>query len=122
MLMTRPMLVLLRESFSKAHLTLSVVISHYLKGVPEDLADEVRVVKGNEKDYGVRESYASLRSLAPQNILFDISRPCVPSGCCALRKPPSRSTLSIKACSACVVMWLFRAPIIALKWKLSWNN
>ena len=72
MLLTRPMLVLLRETFPKARLTLSVV-SNYMSGIPEDLVDDVHVTLGNEKKYGIRKAYSAMRQLGPQDLLFDIS-------------------------------------------------
>ena len=72
MLLARPMLVLLKETFPSAHLTLSVV-SNYLFGIPEDLVDEIHVSLGNEKKHGIRKSYSAMRKLGPQDLLFDIS-------------------------------------------------
>ena len=72
MLLIRPMLISLRESFPNAKLTLSVV-TNYMSGVPEDLVDRIHVSKGNEKRYSFFETYKSYKELGEQDILFDIS-------------------------------------------------
>lgn len=72
MLLTRPMLVMLKETFPNARLTLSVV-SNYMSGIPEDLVDDVHVSLGNEKKYGIRKAFSAMRQLGPQDLIFDIS-------------------------------------------------
>lgn len=72
MVLTRPMLVTLREHFPNARLTLSVV-SNYVRGIPEDLVDRVHIALGNERTYPRSDILNSYRSLGQQDILFDIS-------------------------------------------------
>lgn len=72
MVLTRPMLVTLREQFPNAHLTLSVV-SNYMRGIPEDLVDRVHVALGNERAYTLSDTLRSYQELGPQDLLFDIS-------------------------------------------------
>ncbi|MEW6646161.1 MAG: glycosyltransferase family 9 protein [Pseudomonadota bacterium] len=72
MVLTRPMLVTLREHFPNAKITLSVV-SNYVRGIPEDLVDRVHIALGNERTYPRPDILQSYRSLGPQDILFDIS-------------------------------------------------
>ena len=72
MLQVRPMLITLREAFPNAQLTLSVV-SNYMKGIPEDLIDNLHVANGNEKKYSIKESIKKAKELGYQDIIFDIS-------------------------------------------------
>ena len=72
MLLVRPMLITLRETFPNARLTLSVV-TNYMSGIPEDLVDHVHIAKGNEKHYSFRETLKSYKELGEQDVLFDIS-------------------------------------------------
>lgn len=72
LLQTRPLLIELKKAFPNAKLTLSVT-THYMRGIPEDLIDELHVSKGNEKKYSFKETLHSFKSLAPQDILFDIT-------------------------------------------------
>ena len=67
---TRPMLIALRKEFPNARITLDV-ISHYIRGIPEDLIDELHVTKG--KGFNFSDTYKSLTSLGEQDIIFDIS-------------------------------------------------
>lgn len=72
MLLVRPMLISLRETFPNAKLTLSVV-TNYMSGIPEDLVDRVHIAKGNEQRYSFSETYKSYKELGAQDLLFDIS-------------------------------------------------
>lgn len=72
MLLVRPMLITLRETFPNATLTLSVV-TNYMSGIPEDLVDRIHVAKGNEQHYSFIDTYKSYKDLGKQDILFDIS-------------------------------------------------
>ena len=72
MLLVRPMLITLRETFPNATLTLSVV-TNYRNGTPEDLVDRIHVAKGNERRYSSLEAYKSYKKLGAQDLLFDIS-------------------------------------------------
>ncbi len=72
MLLTRPMLITLKEAFPNAELTLSIA-SNYKGGIPNDLIDKVHVMKGNEKKYGLRESIVSAKELGYQDILFNVT-------------------------------------------------
>lgn len=72
MLATRPLLKVLKDAFPNATLTLSIT-SNYVKGIPEDLVDRVHISKGNEKKYGVIETFKSFKELGPQDIIFDVT-------------------------------------------------
>lgn len=72
MLQVRPMLITLREAFPNANLTLSVV-SNYMKGIPEDLIDNLHVANGNEKKYSFKDNINKAKELGYQDIIFDIS-------------------------------------------------
>jgi len=72
MLLTRPMLIAIKEAFPNAELTLSVV-SNYMSGIPNDIIDNVHVMKGNEKKYGLKESIASAKELGYQDIIFNVT-------------------------------------------------
>lgn len=72
MLATRPLLKVLKETFPNATLTLSVT-SNYVKGIPEDIVDRVHISKGNEKKYGVIETFKSFKELGSQDIIFDVT-------------------------------------------------
>ena len=66
------MLITLKEAFPNAELTLSVV-SNYMSGLPEDIVDNIHVAKGNDKKYGVKETYESFKNLGSQDLLFDVA-------------------------------------------------
>ena len=72
LIQVRPMLITLREAFPNAKITLSVV-SNYVKGIPEDLIDHLHIAKGNEKKYGIKDTFQSFKALGYQDIVFDIS-------------------------------------------------
>lgn len=72
MLATRPLLVVLKEAFPNATLTLNVT-SNYIKGIPEDLVDRIHISKGNDKKYSFFETLKSFKELGPQDIIFDIT-------------------------------------------------
>lgn len=72
MLQVRPMLITLKENFPNAQITLSVV-TNYMKGIPEDLIDQLHIAKGNDKKYGFKEVLLSFKELGYQDIIFDIS-------------------------------------------------
>ena len=72
LIQTRPFLIEIRKAFPKAKIILSVV-SNYMKGIPDDLIDEIHIAKGNEKKYGFRESLKSYKDLGDQDILFDLT-------------------------------------------------
>ena len=72
MLLTRPMLITLKEAFPNAKLTLSVV-SNYMSGIPNDIIDNVHIMKGNEKKYRLKEILASAKDLGYQDIIFNIT-------------------------------------------------
>ena len=70
MVLTRPMLITLRKEFPNAKITLAV-IENYMRGIPEDLIDELHVTK--KKGCSLKETLANLKSLEKQDILFDIT-------------------------------------------------
>lgn len=70
MLLLRPFLIELRTAFPRARITLSV-ISHYLRGVPEDLVDRVHVVPSTKEKKGTRYALRSYKELGPHDLLFD---------------------------------------------------
>ena len=72
MLLLRPFLLKLRQHFPRARITLSV-ISHYQRGVPEDLVDRVHVVPGSKEGQGWLATYRAYRKLGPQDLLFDLT-------------------------------------------------
>lgn len=72
MLLTRPMLITLKEAFPDARLTLSIA-SNYKGGIPHDLIDNLHITKGNEKKYGLMETIKSARELGYQDIIFNVT-------------------------------------------------
>jgi len=72
LLLLRPFLLLLREHFSHARITLSL-ISHYRRGAPEDLVDRVHVVPGSKEGRGWLATYRAYRELGDQDLLFDLT-------------------------------------------------
>ncbi len=72
MLLLRPFLIELRKAFPDASITLSV-ISHYLRGVPEDLVDRVHVVPSTKEKKGIYTSYKIYRQLGSHDLLFDLT-------------------------------------------------
>ncbi len=72
LLLLRPFLVLLRRHFPNARITLSV-ISHYQRGIPEDLVDRIHVVPGSKERKGWLATYRAYRELGPQDLLFDLT-------------------------------------------------
>ena len=72
LLCTRPFLVTLRQAFPQAKVTFSA-ISHYLRGVPEDLVDRVHVVSGGGDGKGWFARYREYRKLGRHNFLFDLT-------------------------------------------------
>lgn len=72
MLLLRPFLITLRQHFPHARITLSV-ISHYLRGIPDDLVDDVHVVPGSKEGKGWLATLRSYRELGAQDLLFDLT-------------------------------------------------
>ena len=72
LLLLRPFLLLLREHFPRARITLSL-ISHYRRGAPEDLVDRIHVVPGSKEGKGWLATYRAYRELGPQDLLFDLT-------------------------------------------------
>lgn len=72
LLLLRPFLLLLREHFPQARVTLSL-ISHYQRGAPEDLVDRLHVVPGSKEGKGWLATYRAYRELGPQDLLFDLT-------------------------------------------------
>jgi len=73
MVLVRPFLVEVRQYFPNAHIILSVV-SNYLYGAPEDLADEVHVLHGNDRSgVSVRKQIQQARNIGPVDIVFDLA-------------------------------------------------
>jgi ADP-heptose:LPS heptosyltransferase len=72
LLLLRPFLVELRKAFPEARITLSV-ISHYLRGVPEDLVDRVHVVPSTKEKKGPFHAFNAYKELGPQDLLFDLT-------------------------------------------------
>jgi ADP-heptose:LPS heptosyltransferase len=72
MLLLRPFLIELRKAFPDANITLSV-ISHYLRGVPEDLVDRVHVVPSTKEKKGHYDTFKAYNELGPQDLLFDLT-------------------------------------------------
>ncbi len=72
LLLTRPFLLALREHFPRARLTFSA-ISHYLRGVPEDLVDRVHVTPSSKERPGALKTLAAYRALGAHDLLFDLT-------------------------------------------------
>jgi len=72
MLLLRPFLIELHKAFPGASITLSV-ISHYLRGLPEDLVDRVHVVPSTKEKKGIYNSYKAYKELGPHDLLFDLT-------------------------------------------------
>jgi len=72
MLLLRPFLIELREAFPHASITLSV-ISHYLRGIPEDLVDRVHIIPSTKERKGVYDSFKAYKELGPHDLLFDLT-------------------------------------------------
>ena len=72
MLLLRPFLIELRRAFPDASITLSV-ISHYLRGVPEDLVERVHVAPSTKEKKGLFHSYRAYKELGPHDLLFDLT-------------------------------------------------
>ncbi|MCZ6575596.1 MAG: glycosyltransferase family 9 protein [Acidiferrobacterales bacterium] len=73
MVLTRPFLIELRRCFPDALVTLSVV-SHYRRGVPEDLVDRVHVAYGSDRrDVPKREQLHRARELGYHDFIFDLA-------------------------------------------------
>lgn len=72
MLLLRPFLIEVRKAFPKAKITLSV-ISHYLRGVPEDLVDHVHVVPSTKEKKGMYDSFKAYKELGSHDLLFDLT-------------------------------------------------
>jgi len=72
MLLLRPFLIELRKAFPEAKITLSV-ISHYLRGLPEDLVDRVHVVPSSKEKKGIRYALKTYKELGPHDLLFDLT-------------------------------------------------
>jgi ADP-heptose:LPS heptosyltransferase len=70
LLLTRPFFITLRDYFPKCSIKLSV-ISHYQKGIPDDLIDDIHIVNKNERYfYGFYKNY---KQFGTHDILFDIT-------------------------------------------------
>lgn len=72
MLLLRPFLIELRKAFPKAKITLSV-ISHYLRGVPENLVDHVHVIPSTKDKKSIRVTFKAYKQLGPHDLLFDLT-------------------------------------------------
>ncbi len=72
MLLLRPFLLELRGAFPDATITLSV-ISHYQRGLPEDLVDHIHIVPSTKEQQGIRQSYHAYKKLGSQDLLFDLT-------------------------------------------------
>jgi ADP-heptose:LPS heptosyltransferase len=72
LLLLRPFLFELRKAFPQAKITLSV-ISHYLRGVPEDLVDHVHVVPSTKEKKSLFHTFKTYKELGPQDLLFDLT-------------------------------------------------
>jgi len=72
LLLTRPFFITLREYFPEAHITLSI-ISHYVRGAPEDLVDEIHTVPGAGQKAGLQQLLKKYRETGKQDLLFDLT-------------------------------------------------
>lgn len=70
MLLLRPFLIELRKAFPDARITLSV-ISHYLRGLPEDLVDRIHVIPSTKEKKGHFHAFKTYKELGPHDLLFD---------------------------------------------------
>ncbi len=71
-LLLRPFLIELRDAFPDAHITLSV-ISHYLRGIAEDLVDRIHIVPSTKEKNGHLAALKSYKELGTQDLLFDLT-------------------------------------------------
>lgn len=71
---TRPFLVLARQLFPNAHITLCVV-SNYQYGMPNDLVDSVHIMHGSDrrKETTLIKKIKNIKELTEQDILFDLA-------------------------------------------------
>ena len=72
LLCTRPFLVTLRRHFPNAKLTFSG-ISHYQRGIPDDLVDRVHILPSNQDKMSIYNRLRAYRTLGYHNLLFDLT-------------------------------------------------
>lgn len=73
MVLTRPFLRDLRKCFPNAKITLSVV-SNYMRGIPDDLVDNLHVQYGKDKrDTSIRAQLRKAKELGKPDIIFDLA-------------------------------------------------
>jgi len=72
LLCTRPFLVTLRNYFPNANLTFCA-ISHYTRGIPDDLVDRVFITPGKNKKSGLWSKMQEFRQLGKQDLIFDLT-------------------------------------------------
>jgi ADP-heptose:LPS heptosyltransferase len=72
LLLLRPFLVELRKAFPVANITLSV-ISHYLRGIPDDLVDNIHIVPSSKEKKGIFAAYKAYKKLGSHDLLFDLT-------------------------------------------------
>ncbi|WP_457743402.1 glycosyltransferase family 9 protein [Sulfurimonas sp.] len=71
----RPFLIELRKFFPNAQITLSV-LSHYMYGIPEDLIDNVHIMRRYKEDHtktGFLTRIKEAKTLPSQDIIFDLT-------------------------------------------------
>jgi ADP-heptose:LPS heptosyltransferase len=70
LLLTRPFFITLKDYFPKCRIKLSV-ISHYQRGIPDDLIDDIHIA--NKKEGSFYGFYKNYKQFGTQDILFDIT-------------------------------------------------
>jgi ADP-heptose:LPS heptosyltransferase len=71
-LLLRPFLIELRNAYPDAFISLSV-ISHYMRGIPEDLVDRIHTVPSRKEKKGLLAAYQAYKDLGSHDLLFDLT-------------------------------------------------
>jgi len=72
LLCTRPFLVTLRANFPTASITFCA-ISHYTRGIPEDLVDRVHITPSRKAKPGLWQRLAEYKKLGQHDLVFDLT-------------------------------------------------
>ena len=72
LLCTRPFIYTLRQHFPNAKLTFSA-ISHYQRGIPEDLVDRVHIIPSSQEKKSFSYRLQANKALGHHNLLFDLT-------------------------------------------------
>jgi ADP-heptose:LPS heptosyltransferase len=72
LLLLRPFLIELRKAFPHASITLSV-ISHYTRGLPEELIDHLHVVPSSKEKKSLYDAFKNYKEVGSHDLLFDLT-------------------------------------------------